>query len=68
MQQAKTAQFLALRAKIVLRCAEEGTDQQAAADLGISTAHGHAVVTPRPWPCREKAGLPARRRKTGCIA
>ncbi|MFJ5843193.1 helix-turn-helix domain-containing protein [Streptomyces shenzhenensis] len=27
--------FLALRAKIVLRCAEGGTNQQAAADLGI---------------------------------
>lgn len=34
-RQAKTAQFLALRAKIVLRCAEGGTNQQAAADLGI---------------------------------
>jgi transposase len=31
----KTAQFLALRAKIVLRCAEGGTNQQAAADLGV---------------------------------
>lgn len=34
-RQAKTAQFLALRAKIVLRCAEGGTNQQAVADLGI---------------------------------
>jgi transposase len=34
-RRAKTAQFLALRAKIVLRCAEGGTNQQAAADLGI---------------------------------
>ncbi|MDQ0688844.1 DNA-binding XRE family transcriptional regulator [Streptomyces achromogenes] len=34
-RQARTAQFLALRAKIVLRCAEGGTNQQAAADLGI---------------------------------
>ncbi|WP_408990362.1 helix-turn-helix domain-containing protein [Streptomyces shenzhenensis] len=34
-RQAKTAQFLALRAKIVLRCVEGGTNQQAAADLGI---------------------------------
>jgi transposase len=33
-RQAKTAQVLALRAKIVLRCAEGGTNQQAAADLG----------------------------------
>src|SRR5215472_5641377 len=31
---AKTAQYLALRAKIVLRCAEGGTNKQAAADLG----------------------------------
>ncbi|MFF9607703.1 helix-turn-helix domain-containing protein [Streptomyces sp. NPDC014684] len=34
-RQAKTAQILALPAKIVLRCAEGGTNQQAAADLGI---------------------------------
>jgi transposase len=31
----KTAQFLAQRAKIVLRCAEGGTNKQAAADLGV---------------------------------
>jgi transposase len=31
----KTAQYLALRAKIVLRCAEGGTNRQAAADLGV---------------------------------
>lgn len=37
-RRAKTAQFLALRAKIVLRCAEGGTNQQAAADLGIDTS------------------------------
>jgi len=30
-----TAQFLALRAKIVLRCAEGGTNKEAAADLGV---------------------------------
>ncbi|WP_206740236.1 IS630 family transposase [Streptomyces lydicus] len=30
-----TAQYLALRAKIVLRCAEGGTNRQAAADLGV---------------------------------
>jgi len=34
-RRAKTAQFLALRAKIVLACAEGGTNKQAAADLGI---------------------------------
>src|SRR6266576_2519238 len=33
-RRAKTAQFLALRAKIVLRCAEGGTNKQAAGDLG----------------------------------
>src|SRR5262244_2152314 len=33
-RRAKTAQYLALRAKIVLRCAEGGTNKQAAADLG----------------------------------
>jgi transposase len=34
-RRAKTAQYLALRAKIVLRCAEGGTNKQAAADLGM---------------------------------
>ncbi len=34
-RRAKTAQYLALRAKIVLRCAEGGTNKQAASDLGI---------------------------------
>jgi transposase len=34
-RRAKTAQYLAMRAKIVLRCAEGGTNKQAAADLGI---------------------------------
>jgi transposase len=34
-RRASTAQYLALRAKIVLRCAEGGTNKQAAADLGI---------------------------------
>src|SRR5580698_11281093 len=34
-RRAKTAQFLAVRAKIVLRCAEGGTNNQAAADLGV---------------------------------
>jgi transposase len=33
---AKTAQYLALRAKIVLACAEGGTNKQVAADLGVS--------------------------------
>ena len=34
-RRAKTAQYLALRAKIVLRCAEGGTNRQAAAELGV---------------------------------
>ncbi|WP_405890494.1 IS630 family transposase [Streptomyces sp. NBC_01527] len=39
-RRAKTAQFLALRAKIVLRCAEGGTNKEVAAELGIA----HATV------------------------
>lgn len=34
-RRAKTAQFLALRAKIALRCAEGGTNKQVAAELGV---------------------------------
>jgi transposase len=34
-RRAKTAQYLALRARIVLRCAEGGTNKEAAADLGV---------------------------------
>jgi transposase len=34
-RRAKTAQYLAMRAKIVLRCAEGGTNKEAAADLGV---------------------------------
>jgi transposase len=34
-RRAKTAQYLAMRAKIVLACAEGGTNKQAAADLGV---------------------------------
>ncbi|WP_438302435.1 IS630 family transposase [Streptomyces sp. HUAS TT11] len=37
-KRAKTAQFLALRARIVLRCAEGGTNKEIAAELGVS--HG----------------------------
>jgi transposase len=37
-RRAKTAQFLALRAKIVLRCADGGTNKQVAAELGIAQA------------------------------
>jgi len=35
-RRAKTAQFLALRARIVLRCAEGGTNKEIAAELGVS--------------------------------
>jgi transposase len=34
-RRARTAQFLALRAKIVLACAQGGTNKQVAADLGV---------------------------------
>src|SRR5580704_2118833 len=34
-RRARTAQYLAMRAKIVLRCAEGGTNRQAADDLGV---------------------------------
>src|SRR5580700_3462188 len=34
-RRAKTAQYLAMRAKIVLACAEGGMNKQAAADLGV---------------------------------
>lgn len=34
--EAKTAQFLAPRARIVLRCAEGGTNKEIAAELGVS--------------------------------
>ncbi|MET9041109.1 IS630 family transposase [Streptomyces mirabilis] len=37
-RRAKTAQFLALRARIVLRCADGGTNKEIAAELGVS--HG----------------------------
>lgn len=37
-RRAKTAQFLALRARIVLRCAEGGANKQVAAELGIAQA------------------------------
>ncbi|MEV4249971.1 IS630 family transposase [Streptosporangium canum] len=39
-RRARTAQFLALRAKIVLRCAAGGTNKQVAAELGVA----HATV------------------------
>ena len=35
-RRAKTAQYLAMRARIVLACAEGGTNKQVAADLGVN--------------------------------
>ena len=49
-RRAKTAQYLALRAKIVLRCAEGGTNKQAAADLGVDES------TVERWRARFVAG------------
>jgi DNA-directed RNA polymerase specialized sigma24 family protein len=37
-RRARTAQFLALRARIVLRCAQGGTNKEIAAEFGVS--HG----------------------------
>jgi transposase len=51
-QRAKTAQFLALRARIVLRCAEGGTNKQVAADLGVDES------TVNRWRARFVAGGP----------
>src|ERR1022692_3261648 len=49
-RRAETAQYLALRAKIVLRCAEGGTNKQAAADLGADES------TVERWRARFMAG------------
>ena len=49
-RRAKTAQYLALRAKIVLRCTEGGTNKQAAADLGVDES------TVERWRARFVAG------------
>ena len=35
-RRAKTAQYLALRARIVLGCAEGGSNRQVAVDLGVT--------------------------------
>ena len=45
-RRAKTAQFVALRARIVLRCAKGGTNKQAAADLGVDEFDSGAVAGP----------------------
>jgi transposase len=49
-RRAKTAQYLAMRAKIVLRCAEGGTNKEAAADLGVDES------TVERWRARFVAG------------
>jgi transposase len=40
-RRAKTAQFLALRARVVLACAQGGTNKQVAAQLGVAQATVH---------------------------
>ncbi|WP_256257149.1 helix-turn-helix domain-containing protein [Streptomyces sp. MUSC 14] len=52
-RRAKTAQFLALRARIVLRCAEGGTNKQVAAELG---ARGQSVSRWRPRFVKQRLG------------
>src|ERR1035438_7955471 len=74
-RRAKTAQYLALRAKIVLRCAQGGTNRQAAAELGADEstverwrgpglagglAGPPAEAPPRPAPSGPPAVNPAR--------
>src|SRR5258708_23805120 len=49
-RRAKTAQYLAMRARIVLACAEGGTNKQVAADLGVDEStedRWRAPVLPR---------------------
>ena len=60
-RRAKTAQYLAMRARIVLACAEGGTNKQAAADLGADES------TVDRWPaawraCTMSRGRDGRRR------
>ncbi|GGL14120.1 hypothetical protein GCM10010094_88700 [Streptomyces flaveus] len=43
-RRARTAQYLALRAKIVLRCAEGVMNKQVAADLGVDGEVGRALA------------------------
>lgn len=47
-RRAKTAQYLALRARIVLRCAEGGTNRQAAIDLGVDESTPRVPADGRP--------------------
>ena len=53
----KTAQALALRARIVLACAEGGQNKEVAAGLGLDRADGRQVA---PAFCRAARGRAAR--------
>ena len=66
-RRAKTAQYLAMRARIVLRCAEGGTNKQAAADLGVDESTVERwrarLIARRPrWTCMMSRGRDDRRR------
>ena len=52
----KTAQGLALRARIVLACAEGRNNTAVAARLRVSLAHGAEVAGPVPGPAAGRAG------------
>ena len=52
----KSAQALALRAKIVLACAEGISNKQAAAELRIRSRDGEQVAQPFPGPAAGRAG------------
>ena len=52
----KTAQGLALRARIVLACAEGRNNTAVAARLRVSLAHGDQVAGPVPGPAAGRAG------------
>ena len=54
----KTAQALALRARIVLACAEGGQNKEVAAELGLDRADGRQVAAAF---CRAAGGRAARR-------
>ena len=66
-RRAKTAQYLAMRAKIVLACAEGGTNKQAAADLGADESPwtgGGPGSSPAAWTACMMSGGPAGRRRS----
>jgi transposase-like protein len=66
-RQGTGAQYLAMRARIVLRCAEGGTNKQAAADLGVDESTVERwrarLIARRPrWTCMMSRGRDDRRR------